>query len=419
MGPRAPSPGGADQRTSDEKISYGSSIPQSSGGFDDAVSLGKTFAPSDAYGGARPKTTQATLAKSSPRDVVNIAQQFGHLDTQGDDPETLQSSVQYLHELVLNPILAEEIDEWFTRDEQWVVCGNFTRGYGGTLNLPHFVWSDMKRKHCLVVNGEVFSVDQGPLEFQVNGASKANSKESPSSLSIQSHFLQGVRVATSKPGSYVISRNNREFPSGILYNVIYDKLLDSSIVMETMLGLRLHDNTKLLKFSGDLLSGYLATHRHLLQEFSRKISADVANLPLRDTIEQFLQSPAGLKCAHDFIEYSDAFKAVIASDRRVLISDEDLAFVETVQMVLTDMILHNPEIIEKFETSKGTSVETLRMLYGLTSPHAQFLNCDLMNYGDSSEHQAIQEKLTAHFLIDSDFSRSACKPDLKVGIICY
>ncbi|MGN7661774.1 MAG: hypothetical protein ACTJLK_04075 [Anaplasma sp.] len=79
------------------------------------------------------------------------------------------------------------------------------------------------------------------------------------------------------------------------------------------------------------------------------------------------------------------------------VSDENLAFVEAVWIILSDRMLRNPGIKEKFEMSKGTSVKTLRMLYGLTSPHAQFLNCDLINYGNSSRHQAVQEKITAHF----------------------
>ncbi|MGN7661150.1 MAG: hypothetical protein ACTJLK_00795 [Anaplasma sp.] len=121
---RAPLPGDTDQEKREERVSYGGSTPQPSAGFGDAVSLraakgipSKTFALSNKYGGARPKTTQARSTYSSPLDVVNMAQQSVRADILGAGSEIARNSTQYLHELVLHPIFAEEVDEWFTQDE--------------------------------------------------------------------------------------------------------------------------------------------------------------------------------------------------------------------------------------------------------------------------------------------------------------
>ncbi|MGN7678525.1 MAG: hypothetical protein ACTJLL_02065 [Anaplasma sp.] len=316
-------------------------------------------------------------------------------------PAVTGRSARYFHKLTLCSIPPEEFSLWFEQSRLSHVHGSLTQGNGRTLNLPHLVLSQKKQKYLLIVNGEAFSLGSGPILRDI----RHNFGKLPFSLSIQPHFLQGVQVHEA-----VLPDPNRghsgfnshpEFHGGLLYNVTYEKLLDRSIVMETMLGLHMHDNEKLFKFSGDLLAGYVATQRQLLLEFAKENGIDGWGFLSRDSIEKFLLHPKGAKFAYDIMEYKDAFRAVSSGEHAVPVSGRDAAFIREAQEIVIKITQQNPEIKAVIAESKGTSTETLRMLYGFTSPYVQFLNYKL-NHSPSSFRVGSKD-LTARFLVDSDF----------------
>ncbi|MGN7661155.1 MAG: hypothetical protein ACTJLK_00820 [Anaplasma sp.] len=317
-------------------------------------------------------------------------------------PAVTGRSARYLHELTLRNIPPKEFGLWFEQSCLQHAHGSLTQGHGNTLNLPHLVLSQKKQRYLLVVNGEAFNLGSGPILHYV----RHNFGKLSFSLSVQPHFLQGVRVHEavlpdpnmSNPGF----NSHPEFHGGLLYHVTYEKLLDRSIVMETMLGLHMHDNEKLFKFSGDLLAGYVATQRQLLWKFARENGINGSGFLWRDTIiEQFLLHPEGMKFAHDIMEYKDAFHAAGSSEHPVSISGLDAAFIGEAREVVTKITQQNSEVKKRIAESEGTSTETLRMLYGFTSPYMQFLNYTLNR--SPSSFQAGNKNLTARFLLSSDF----------------
>ncbi|MGN7661157.1 MAG: hypothetical protein ACTJLK_00830 [Anaplasma sp.] len=177
-----------------------------------------------------------------------------------------RNSARYFNKLILIPIRETEIEEWFAED-RLKTLKELIHGRDGTLNLPCFVWSDQRQKSCLFVNGEVFFPDPCPVL-----PDSQHSPKTPRSLGVHPQFLQGVRVrkAVVPVMEQVSPYVPVEFSKGLLYHVTYEKLLDRSIVMETMLGLHMHNDKKLLKFSGDLLAGYIATQRQLLRKCSMR-----------------------------------------------------------------------------------------------------------------------------------------------------
>ncbi|MGN7661770.1 MAG: hypothetical protein ACTJLK_04055 [Anaplasma sp.] len=79
-------------------------------------------------------------------------------------------------------------------------------------------------------------------------------------------------------------------------------------------------------------------------------------------------------------------------------------FIASVLKIISNMMWRDPDMRAKVLTHEGTSGDVLRVLYGLTSPHIQFLNHDL-NRDQPSRAGSGYEDLIACFLVDLDFFR--------------
>ncbi|MGN7661152.1 MAG: hypothetical protein ACTJLK_00805 [Anaplasma sp.] len=331
------------------------------------------------------------------------------MDKRAPVPAVTGDGMQCFRKLILTPATETALKQELTQDRPGGIRDKFQPQQGRIKSTPHFFRSDRGKTHLLQVGGQVFEISTVlersdiPHDFKLY----------PSSLSIQPHFLQGAKVEVSSDGRCLLSPIDGGFPYSVGYEVLYDKLLDRSIVMETMLGLRLNDDARLLKFSGDLLSGYVATYRVLLSEFATQRS-HIGRLTLVD-IAQFLQGPGGLKLAHDLVQYSDEFKDIETKNRGVPASDRDLEFIRTVRMVAEDMVQRDPDIKAIVEAEEGTSNETLRMLYMVTSPYMQFLRIKSGHRsGDSLDRKRSDAgNLTAHFLANSSLKRVLVSQTVK------
>ncbi|MGN7678526.1 MAG: hypothetical protein ACTJLL_02070, partial [Anaplasma sp.] len=159
--------------------------------------------------------------------------------------------------------------------------------------------------------------------------------------------------------------------------------------------------------------GYVATQRQLLRKFSIENGVSDSDIFSRDSIEKFLLHPKGAKFAYDIMEYEDAFRAVSSGEHTVYISGRDAAFIREAQEIVTKITQQNPEIKAVIAESKGTSTETLRMLYGFTSPYVQFLNHDLRDYHNVAGSEKTCMEITAHFLVDENFRKVLVSQAIK------
>ncbi|MGN7678524.1 MAG: hypothetical protein ACTJLL_02060 [Anaplasma sp.] len=304
-------------------------------------------------------------------------------------------NIEYYHELVLKPLSKEEIGLRFTKAQLQFMYGNRQSYMKERSDFPRFVLTEKNGQPqcCLYVDDEIFDIAIGEVRTD---ALQHNVRAFPCSLGIQPKFLQGVKITTTAK-LLAISMSDEgygQFPSSILYPVTYDKLLDRSIVMETMLGLHLNGSIKLLQFSVELLSGYLAIIKCHYEE--DKIGAD--DLPESRAIT-FLRSTNGQKFVQDFIEYSEAFHAVVDQNSQVALSDSDRNFLKNLLSAMDEMTKSYADDKAVFESNEGTSTETLRMLYGLKSPYVQFFSQEI------SYHPCRQANngLITRFLLDPDF----------------
>ncbi|MGN7678519.1 MAG: hypothetical protein ACTJLL_02035 [Anaplasma sp.] len=321
---------------------------------------------------------------------------------------------KYFHKLILTPIPKDKVGEWFAQ-EHMKYSHKILRGYGGTLNLPHFLWSDKQQKYCLCVDDELFDYRLGSLLRDV----RHNFEQWPSSLSVRPLFFRGVRVQ----GVIEPSEQYRGFPfypgfpSGLQYCVTYNKLLDGPTIMEIMLGSHLQGNEKLLKFSGELLSGYVALKRQQLQEFTGGCGAlSNSDEMLRDDIERFFRCQEGLRFAKDLTEYGGPFDAIGAEKSPIPALREDIEFIASVRNILSNMMKRDPDVRAKILAHEGTSDDVLRVLYGLTSPYMQFLNHDLSR-NLLSRASSGYEDLIAYFLVDSDLREMLVSRAIKWALL--
>ncbi|MGN7678523.1 MAG: hypothetical protein ACTJLL_02055 [Anaplasma sp.] len=340
--------------------------------------------------------------------VVEYHGRIRSIDRRAPIPAVTGDGVQCFQKLSLTPVAAAELEKKSEQDKRTIgsMCDKFQPQQGRLQSMPCLSLSARRDVVFLQAGGEIFEVKMiaEPLDIPHNFKGK------PSSLSIQPRFLQGVRVAVSECKFYA-HNSCRDFPYGIEYEVIYDKLLDRSIVMETMLGLRLNNDARLLKFSGDLLSGYVAIYHGLLWEFLGEKTTHT-----RADMEQFLRSPeCGLKFAYDLVQYWDAFEDIVTKNREVLISDANLQLIRRAREVVQDMVQRDPDFKAVIEAEGGgTSTETLRMLYMLKSPYEQFLNIASSNSTDSmSLRHPDLGNLTAHFLINPNLRKTLVAQTLK------
>ncbi|MGN7661156.1 MAG: hypothetical protein ACTJLK_00825 [Anaplasma sp.] len=113
------------------------------------------------------------------------------------------------------------------------------------------------------------------------------------------------------------------------------------------------------------------------------------------------------------MEYKDDFYAASSRKHLMPISRRDAAFIKDVQEIVIKIIQQNPGVKERIAESEGTSTETLRMLYGLTSPYVQFLNHYLGDRHNLVGSEDNGMEITSHFLVDADFRKALVGQAIK------
>ncbi|MGN7678518.1 MAG: hypothetical protein ACTJLL_02030 [Anaplasma sp.] len=317
------------------------------------------------------------------------------------------------NDLTLKLIPVQEASERFTLKGLEFLHGKFTQERRGMMGLPRFVWFDMQQKHCLIADKGLFSVQSDALHQQLHATPERNGPELLPK--VQPSFLQVERINRT-PGqeSYEISEYHKKFPSGWQHNITHDKLLDRSVVVETMLGLHLQDE-RLLGFARDLLSGYISTHRTLLAQYaSKQMGLDFFTTPhVIEIIELFFTRSCGaLGFARDLIKYSEAFNAVIAENKKFSLLQEEYIFLISCKLIVEKVTQQDSALKMKFEQCTTTSDdEIFCMLYGLTSPYVHFLNHKL----DCPDflHSSNGPNLLAYFLVDADFREALVAQTMK------
>ncbi|MGN7678599.1 MAG: hypothetical protein ACTJLL_02455, partial [Anaplasma sp.] len=213
--------------------------------FSSSKSSAEDATSSTATGASRPQSPVGDQAESGSRKSGlkrSFATFFASL--RGAKPSAdpilsrLRNSARYYNELELKPIPEKGMNLLFTQDYLKALKRQ-TDGPGGSLNLPYFIRSHKTQQNYLFVDTDVFFLKCHPI---LPESQRDPDELPPFFLGVHSQFLQGVRVheavlPITTPENFDLPV---EFFKGLRYNVTYEKLLDRSIVMETMLGLHMH-----------------------------------------------------------------------------------------------------------------------------------------------------------------------------------